>query len=109
VPPATLQRMAREIEVHTGHQVAAYWAQACCAYSSILEEEMDAEKAIAYVQTHGDVVERARLAAILWNEPPSEAALQELVALQKSDGGFAYWVREVSSSPRTPNRWRIPD
>jgi wyosine [tRNA(Phe)-imidazoG37] synthetase (radical SAM superfamily) len=28
VPPATLQRMAREIEVHTGHQVAAYWAQA---------------------------------------------------------------------------------
>jgi hypothetical protein len=54
-------------------------------------------------------VERARLAAILWNEPPSEAALQELVALQKSDGGFAYWVREVSSSPRTPNRWRIPD
>ena len=39
---------------------------------------MDLEKAIAYVQTRGDAIERARLAAILWDEPPPEAALQEL-------------------------------
>jgi len=55
------------------------------------------EKAIAYVQARGNIVERARLAAILWGEPPAEAALQELAAFQKTDGGFAYWVREVSN------------
>jgi len=58
---------------------------------------MDVEKAIAYVQALGDAVERARLAAILWDEPPPEAALRELAALQKAAGGFAYWIREVSS------------
>jgi len=58
---------------------------------------MDTEKAIAYVQAHGNAVERARLAAILWDEPPPEAALRELAALQKPDGGFAYWVPEVSN------------
>lgn len=58
---------------------------------------MNVEKAIAYVQTQGDAVEQARLAAILWDEPPPKAALRELAALQKPDGGFAYWVREVSS------------
>lgn len=58
---------------------------------------MDVEKAVAYVQERGNAVERARLAAILWDEPPSEAALQELTALQKPDGGFAYWVREASN------------
>ncbi|MFB0534138.1 MAG: prenyltransferase/squalene oxidase repeat-containing protein [Anaerolineae bacterium] len=58
---------------------------------------MDLEKAIAYVKARGNAVERARLAAILRDEPPLEAALQELAALQKPDGGFAYWVREVSN------------
>ena len=41
---------------------------------------MDLEKAIACVQAQGNTVERARLAAILWDEPPAEAALQELAA-----------------------------
>lgn len=59
--------------------------------------KMDIEKAIAYVQTRGDAVERARLAAILWDELPSETALRELAALQKPDGGFAYWVPGVSN------------
>jgi hypothetical protein len=58
---------------------------------------VDLERAIACVQSRGDIVERARLAAILWDEPPPESALQELAALQKPDGGFAYWVREVSN------------
>ena len=31
---------------------------------------MDVERAIACVQIRGDAVERARLAAILWAEPP---------------------------------------
>ena len=58
---------------------------------------MDTEKAIAYVQVQGNAVEQARLAAILWDEPPPEAALRELAALQKPDGGFAHWVPEVSN------------
>jgi hypothetical protein len=58
---------------------------------------MDLEKAIACVQAQGNTVERARLAAILWDEPPPEAALQELAAFQKADGGFGYWVRETSN------------
>ena len=58
---------------------------------------MDTEKAIAYVQAQGNVVEQARLAAILWDEPPPDVTLQELAALQKPDGCFAYWVPEVSN------------
>jgi hypothetical protein len=58
---------------------------------------MGVERAVVYVQSQGDVVERARLAAILWGEPPPQAALQELASLQKPDGGFAYWVPEVSN------------
>ena len=58
---------------------------------------MNVHQAIAYVQVHGNAVERARLAAILWDEPLPEAVLQELAALQKPDGGFAYWVPEVSN------------
>ena len=58
---------------------------------------MDVEKAIVYVQSQGDTVDRARLAAVLWDEPPPEAVLQELASLQKSDGGFAYWIPAVSN------------
>jgi hypothetical protein len=60
------------------------------------DPKMHIDRAIAYVQTRGDAVERARLAAIVWDEPPTETALQELAALQRPDGGFAYWVRETS-------------
>jgi hypothetical protein len=58
---------------------------------------MDVHQAIAYVQARGNAVERVRLAAILWDEPPSKAALQELAALKKADGGFAHWVPAVSN------------
>jgi hypothetical protein len=58
---------------------------------------VDVGKAIAYVQGRGNTVERARLAVILWDEPPPDVVLQELAALQKPDGGFAYWVPEVSN------------
>lgn len=58
---------------------------------------MDADNATAYVKARGNAVERARMTAILWNEPPSQAALQELEALQKPDGGFSHWLPDVSS------------
>jgi hypothetical protein len=63
------------------------------ARRDVEEGKMDLEKAVAYVQSQGDAVKQARLAAILWDEPPPEAALWELAALQKPDGGFAYWMR----------------
>ena len=58
---------------------------------------MNVENAIAYVQARGNAIERARLGAILWNEPPPDAVLQDLAAHQKPDGGFGYWAREVSN------------
>lgn len=61
------------------------------------EARLEVEQAIAYVQSQGNAVERARLAAILWDEPPPPAALRALAGLQKPDGGFAYWVPEVSN------------
>jgi len=65
--------------------------------TEIRDGNMDPDKAIAYVQARGNTVERARLAAILWDEPPSEAVLRELAAFQKPDGGFGYWVRGVGN------------
>lgn len=58
---------------------------------------MNLQNAIAYVQARGDAVERARLAAILRDEPPSAAVLRALAAFQKPDGGFIHWVPEVSN------------
>lgn len=58
---------------------------------------MDTEKAIAYVRARGNVIEQARLEAILWGRPPPEAVLQELATLQRRDGGFAYWVAQVAN------------
>jgi hypothetical protein len=66
---------------------------------------MDTEKAIAYVQAQGNAVERARLAAILWDEPPPEAALRELAALQKPDGG---WDEVEAVRALNPPQWMMP-
>jgi len=62
---------------------------------------VDVERAVAYVEAHGNVIERARLAAVLWHEPPPEAALQELAALQRPDGGFGRWMPQASDVCRT--------
>ena len=58
---------------------------------------MDLDKAIAYVDAQGDVVERARLGAILWGEPAPQAALGKLAGLQQADGSFAYWIPQVGN------------
>lgn len=58
---------------------------------------VDREKAIEHVQTHGNAIERARLAAILWQQPPPEEALQALAAMQQADGGFARRAGQTSS------------
>jgi hypothetical protein len=58
---------------------------------------IDRERAIHYAQIHANAIERARLATILGEEPPPENVRQELTTLQKPDGGFAYWVPQVSN------------
>ena len=59
--------------------------------------KVELARAIAYVRDHGNAIERARLAAILRDEPPTEEALRALVALQRPDGGFTYWMPQVSN------------
>jgi len=58
---------------------------------------LDLQRALAFVTTRGNLVERARLASILLAESPSEATFRELAALQKANGGFGYWVPEVGN------------
>ena len=58
---------------------------------------MDVYKSINYVKTNGNAIERARLSTILWDEEPSLEILKNLALKQNSDGGFSYWVKEVSN------------
>ncbi len=58
---------------------------------------MQIEKAISYINVKGNIVEKARLAALLWDKLPPKAVLKKLVTLQKPDGGFCYWVRQTSN------------
>jgi hypothetical protein len=58
---------------------------------------MDLQKAITFIESNGSPVERARLSAILWGKAPSDDVLHELAALQRTDGGFAYWCPHVSN------------
>lgn len=57
------------------------------------------DKAISYVQSRGDSIEKARLASILYQEPCPKSVLEELSQLQFADGGFSYWLpgRSVST------------
>jgi hypothetical protein len=50
---------------------------------------MEIERAIAFIQKHGDAIDRARLAAILFGHPPGPLALRTLAEAQRPDGGFA--------------------
>jgi hypothetical protein len=58
---------------------------------------IDLEKAIAFVQSSGDEIERARLYAILWDAPPPHSVLMKIAESQHADGGFTYWCREASN------------
>lgn len=55
------------------------------------------EKAVTYVQAKGDIIERARLACILWGKPPQNAVLQKLAEMQNPDGGLPYWIKDFST------------
>ncbi|MFX1596502.1 MAG: hypothetical protein ACFFBK_10625, partial [Promethearchaeota archaeon] len=58
---------------------------------------MKIQKSINYVYTQGNVVEKARLSSILLNKKSSPEVIKDLALLQKPDGGFSYWVKNVSN------------
>jgi len=58
---------------------------------------MDLEKAIKFIQSKGNEIENARLDAILWDKPVQKEILRKLSVFQKSDGGFCYWLKEISN------------
>lgn len=58
---------------------------------------MNIDKAIKLVQSEGNSIEKARLDAILWNKLPQKDLLEELVKFQNLDGGFCYWVKQISN------------
>ena len=58
---------------------------------------MDIEKAIKFVHDKGNEIEKARLDAILWDKPVQKEVLRQLAAFQRSDGGFCYWIQEISN------------
>ncbi|MFX0083531.1 MAG: prenyltransferase/squalene oxidase repeat-containing protein [Candidatus Hodarchaeota archaeon] len=58
---------------------------------------MNIPKSLKYVETHGSIIEKARLSAILFNKKPSSEILAKLGALQKPDGGFSFWVKGLSN------------
>jgi hypothetical protein len=64
---------------------------------------MNLERSVGFVQRRGSPVERARLAAILWDKAPRQQVLDELAAAQNPDGGFAYRMEpgQVSSVGNT--------
>ncbi|MFX1481214.1 MAG: prenyltransferase/squalene oxidase repeat-containing protein [Promethearchaeota archaeon] len=58
---------------------------------------MNIDKAIKLVQSQGNSIEKARLEAILWNKPPQEEVIEELARFQNLNGGFCYWVKQISN------------
>jgi hypothetical protein len=61
------------------------------------------EKSVSFVQRRGSPVERARLAAIMWDRAPPQEVLDGLAAAQNPDGGLAYRLKpgQVSSVGNT--------
>jgi hypothetical protein len=63
---------------------------------------IDYERAVEFVDTHGDEVERARLRYLLYEEAPSPSIEDVLFAGQRPDGGWApFWSPDYSSIDAT--------
>ena len=63
---------------------------------------MDFESAIAFVKSHGDEIEQARLAYLLANERPSQQIVNALLSGQREDGGWPpFWAPDYSSLDAT--------
>jgi hypothetical protein len=60
-------------------------------------EIMDLQKAISFVKLNGNLIEKARLSAVLYGQSPSTEVFSEVEKYQKPDGGFSYWCPQVSN------------
>ncbi|MFX1312394.1 MAG: prenyltransferase/squalene oxidase repeat-containing protein [Promethearchaeota archaeon] len=58
---------------------------------------MEIEKSIKFIRKNGNIIEKARLEAILWDKKPGIEVFEEIALFQKTDGGFSYWVKEISN------------
>lgn len=58
---------------------------------------MNLEKSFKYVIKNGNLIEKARLEAIIWGKEPNTEVLEQITQFQRADGGFSYWVKEVSN------------
>ncbi len=63
---------------------------------------MNLESAIAFVKSHGDEIEQARLAYLLADERPSRQIVNALLSGQRKDGGWPpFWAPDYSSVDAT--------
>lgn len=59
---------------------------------------MDLRRFASFVEAHGTTLEKARFACLFYGREPAAAAVQPFLALQNSDGGFAWGMQ-----PRHPS------
>ncbi len=58
---------------------------------------MNIDDAIQFVLENGYIIEKARLKAIFFEEPVSNEVIDELSTFQNKDGGFSFWIKDVSN------------
>lgn len=58
---------------------------------------MNIHKSIKYINANGNPCEKARLSAILKNQKPSLEVVEGLRKFQNPNGGFSYWIKDMST------------
>ncbi|UCC20617.1 MAG: terpene cyclase/mutase family protein [Promethearchaeota archaeon] len=58
---------------------------------------MNIQKSLKFIETQGNFIEKARLSIIIRDEKPTLDVIKKLNLMQNSDGGFSYWVKQVSN------------
>jgi hypothetical protein len=58
----------------------------------------DISRARDFVNSHGDIIERARLKRIMFNNSPQDDVLETMAKMQHPDGGFSYWLPDKNTS-----------
>jgi hypothetical protein len=62
-----------------------------------MKKTINFDEAVSYVLQNGNIIEKARMNCILWDKSPSHDVLEELKSYQHPNGGFTYWVKEISN------------
>jgi hypothetical protein len=76
------------------------------SHNQLMAEKPDQTKAIAYIETNGDIVEQARLRYLLEQRPPPAAALRQLYNAQQPDGGWSpFWSPPPVFAYRRHGNW----